>query len=137
MNGQHRPVVRWVLLAQMLLATGAAVVAVPIGGWTSSVFVLLGGMAAVALTSIFALRAFTVDAAVDAQRAFGAMVRAEATRLVAAVIFFIVVAKVIPEHFGPVIIGFCVATLSYFLALRFAGGGSLKAPADDGGPDRD
>lgn len=121
MTGQPWTTVRWVLVAQLLLTCIAAALATALTGWSNGLFVLLGGMAATALAALFALRAFSVDAAVDARAAFAAMARAEAIKLVAAVVFFIFVAKVIPQHFGPVIIGFCAATLSYFLALPFAG----------------
>ncbi|MEM9321300.1 MAG: ATP synthase subunit I [Pseudomonadota bacterium] len=120
MWSQAWPVVRWILRTQLALTLPIALLAGPLAGWTKAGWVGAGGLATMFLTLVFALRAFSVSAEVDAKAALGAMVRAEAMKMVLAVIGFVLAAMTVPEHFGAIMIGFGAATISYWLALPFA-----------------
>lgn len=81
---------------------------------------ILGGIAAMILTTIAAIRAFTVDAADDPKAALAALYRGLAAKIIGAVVFFVIIAKTMSQHLPLVVIGFAAATISYWIALLWA-----------------
>ncbi|MDX1569521.1 MAG: ATP synthase subunit I [Xanthomonadales bacterium] len=111
------------LLAQLGLAGSTAAITTAFFGWTNGLFVMIGGLAAFILTALAALRAFSVDAATDPHGALRAVAAAEMGKLAGAILFFALVAYTASQHFIPILVGFGVATTSYWLALRVWAGG--------------
>ena len=124
MVGQAWPLVRWVLLTQLALTMVAAAMVVPFAGLWKALFVVLGGLVAMALGLVFALRLFAVDASEDPAGALRALRRGATAKLIGAVVVFTLAAKWMPQHVAQIIIGFAAATISYWIAL-------LRAPLGD------
>lgn len=118
MHGQVWPHVRWVLIAQTILTLIAAALFGIFASWAEAPFVLLGGAITALLTVVFAIRLFSVDAKQDPHGATAAFFRGAAFKLLAAVLIFGAVAIWLPDHALAVIVGFSVASLSYWLALK-------------------
>lgn len=110
-------IVRWVIIAQILLASVMALAIVFIVSPVHGVMAMLGGLVTVLMTVAFAFRAFWRAARSDAKAVVGAMYRAEALKMAIATLFFTAVALWLPEYFGSIVLGFAAATVSYWLAL--------------------
>lgn len=110
-------IVRWVVIAQILLASVMALAIVFIVSPMHGVMAMLGGLMTALMTVAFAFRAFWRAAQTDAKAVVGAMYRAEALKMAIATLFFTAVALWLPDYFGSIVLGFAAATLSYWLAL--------------------
>ncbi len=120
MRAQARSAVRWLIRVMAALAALAVLICWGVRGMEFARWVGLGGAACIALTWLFAVRAFSVDAGEDARGAMAALVKAEGLKLALAVTGFVLLARTAPEHFGAVMIGFCAALTGYWFALPLA-----------------
>ena len=119
-KGQNWLVVRWVLKAQIALTMAVALPTMLLAQGNKGWFVLLGGAIAMLLTAIAALRAFAVDADEAPGQALAAMYRGLAAKMIGAVVFFVIIAKMLPQQLPYTVIGFVAATIAYWVALLWA-----------------
>jgi F0F1-type ATP synthase assembly protein I len=113
-------VVRWLLKVQIALTIAVALLASLLMQVNIGWFVLLGGIAAMMLTAIAALRAFAIDADEAPGKALTAMYRGLAAKIIGAVVFFVIIAKLLPQQLPYTVIGFVAATIAYWVALLWA-----------------
>ena len=111
---------RWLIKAQIVLTMAVALLTTLLTPGNQGWFVMLGGIAAMLLTAIAAMRAFKVNAQDAPKAALVALYRGLAAKIIGAVVFFFVIAKTMPQHLPYTVIGFVAATLSYWIALLWA-----------------
>ena len=111
---------RWLLKAQITLTIAVTLPTLLLAQATNGWFVLLGGFAAMLLTAIAALRVFAVNAGEAPGQALAAMYRGLALKIVGAVVFFVIIAKMLPQQLPFTVIGFIAATVAYWVALLWA-----------------
>jgi F0F1-type ATP synthase assembly protein I len=80
---------------------------------------LAGGFAATVLSGYFAVRVFSIDAGADPRGFLRRFMRAEAMKLLLAMVFFVGVARQAPEIMAEAISAFAVALLAYWFALAW------------------
>lgn len=107
----------WLLRTQAALTVLGALAAVFLAGTASGLALLAGGGIGILLTAVAALRAGLVSARAGAASMVAAFYRAMAMKLVIAVALFAAVAYWFPGFFGPVLIGYVVTVVAYWLAL--------------------
>ena len=129
MNAEH-PVAltRWIVRLQAVSAALAGLVCGAFLGQAAGIAALIGGGIGVALTIYAAVRSFSVPGDADPQRIVQALYRAEAMKLILAILIFGLAAYFYPDRFLPLMLGY-IATLP---AYRFA---LLKAPGAGRNPD--
>jgi len=120
MMGQNWPVVSWLIKVQMALTMLVALLTALLVPGNQGWFVFLGGSVATLLGAVAALRTFSADARIDPQAALMALYRGLAAKLIGAVLFFVIIAKTMPQQLVYTVIGFGAATLSYWIALLWA-----------------
>ncbi|MDQ2069727.1 ATP synthase subunit I [Natronospira bacteriovora] len=100
---------------QMAFAVVVALIWGLFGG--SALAVLIGGGAATFLTLWFGIRVFSVDAAADPEGFLRRFYGAELFKLVMAVLFFIVAARMGGDQMGEIISGFIAALVGFWFGL--------------------
>ncbi len=116
-EAQFAKTIAWLLRVQALLA---GLVALPFGllaGMDLAMAALVGGAIGILLTAITALRV-GMSLGQEAQVAVRAFYRAMLIKLVLAVIIFVIVAKWFAGYFGPVITGYAVTSVAYWMAMK-------------------
>jgi len=121
MDGHNWPLVRWVLLAQAMIALVSGLFGFILMDIVTGLYTLAGGLFAAFLTLIYALRAFSVDASQEPHRALQAIYRGVMIKMALAGLFFALLAKFTQADLLPMLIGFVLANFGY----RFA---FLKSP---------
>jgi len=122
----------WLLRTQAVLVVVGALVAVVLSGTAAGVAFLAGGGIGILLTAIAALRTGVVSAEAGVATMVAAFYRAMAMKLVIAVVLFAAVAYWFAEYFGPVLIGYVVTVVAYWLAMwRLGRSGPETNPQDD------
>ena len=111
--------IAWLLRSQALLAVATAVLFGVIGGLEMALAALSGGAIGLFLTAIAGLRV-ALSQGSDANVMVRTFYRAMALKFVLAVILFVVVAKWFAGYFLPVVIGYMVTFMAYWLAMRKA-----------------
>lgn len=109
--------IAWLLRVQALLIVAGCVVFVFIGGLPWAIAALVGGSIGLFLTALTGLRVVLSQAAELRQRVRG-FYRAMALKFVLAVILFVIVAKWFSGFFVPVVAGYAVTLMAYWLAMR-------------------
>lgn len=115
-SGFARTVV-WLLRTQAMLAAAVAVVAVLVAGAASALALLAGGGIGIVLTAISALRTGAVSASGDPAAMAAAFYRGMLMKMALAVVMFVIVAALFAEWFLPVIAGYVVTLVAYWIAL--------------------
>lgn len=122
----------WLLRTQALLVVVGALIAVVLSGTGSGLALLAGGGIGILLTAVAALRTGIVSAEAGAATMVAAFYRAMAMKLVVAAALFTAVAYWFSGFFGPVVIGYTVTIVAYWLAMwRLGRDGSETNPQDD------
>ena len=109
--------IAWLLRVQALLSAGAALVFAAFAGLPMALAALIGGAIGLFLTALTGLRLVLVHGAADKQlvRTF---YRAMALKFVLAVILFVIVAKWFAGYFVPVVTGYGMTLVAYWLSMR-------------------
>ena len=118
----------WLLRTQAVMAVAAAIAAGIFAGKGWALGVLPGGGIAIVLTAISALRTGAVSASGDPAAMAAAFYRGMLLKMALAVVMFVVVAAMFAEWFLPVIAGYVVTLVAYWIALLRIG-----RQADSGG----
>jgi F0F1-type ATP synthase assembly protein I len=105
------------LRLQAVLAVAAAVVAGLVGGAASALAALAGAGIGVVLTAASALRSAMLPPGADAAQVVSAFHRGMLLKLALAVVMFVIVAALFSEWFVPVIAGYSVTLVAYWVAL--------------------
>lgn len=105
----------WLLRTQAVMAVAAAIVAGIFAGKGWALAVLSGGGIGIVLTAISALR--TGAASGDPAAMAAAFYRGMLMKMALAVVMFVVVAATFAEWFLPVIAGYVVTLVAYWIAL--------------------
>ena len=119
----------WLLRTQAVLAVAAAIVAGILAGTGSALAVLAGGGIGIVLTAISALRTGAVSAAGDPVAMAAAFYRGMLMKMALAVVLFVIVAAYFAEWFLPVVAGYGVTLVAYWIALLRIG--RRVGPQDD------
>jgi len=106
----------WLLRTQAIMAVAAAVVAGIFAGKASALAVLAGSGIGIVLTAISALRAGAVSAS-EPEAVAAAFYRGMFLKMALAVVMFVIVAAMFAEWFLPVIAGYVVTLVAYWIAL--------------------
>lgn len=109
----------WILSRQAVISVLLALAAGFGFDWISALGLALGGMIGMLLTIYFATRAFSVDAGDDPQAAASALYRAEAMKLVMAILLFALAARFLADIFLQLVLGYAVTVIPFWLALRW------------------
>jgi len=115
-SGFARTVV-WLLRTQAVMAVVAAIFAGLFGGVAAALAVLAGGGIGIVLTAISALRTGAVSASGDPAAMAAAFYRGMLMKMALAVVMFVIVAAFFAEWFVPVIAGYVVTLVAYWIAL--------------------
>ena len=107
----------WLLRTQALMAVVAAIVAGIFVGTGSALAALAGAGIGIVLTAISALRMGAVSASGDPLAMAAAFYRGMLLKMALAVVIFVVVAAYFAEWFLPVIGGYVVTLVAYWIAL--------------------
>lgn len=107
----------WLLRTQAGMAVAAAIVAGFFAGAGSALAVLAGGGIGIVLTAISALRTGAVSVAGDPVAIAAAFYRGMLMKMALAVVMFVIVAAMFAEWFLPVIAGYVVTLVAYWIAL--------------------
>lgn len=107
----------WLLRTQAVMAVAAAVVAGILAGTGWALAVLSGGGIGIVLTAISALRTGAVSASGDPAAMAAAFYRGMLMKMALAVVMFVIVAALFAEWFVPVIAGYVVTLVAYWIAL--------------------
>jgi ATP synthase protein I len=119
----------WLLRVQAILAVAAAVAGAVLGGAPTALAVLAGAGIGVVLTAASALRSAMLPPGANAEQVVSAFHRGMLLKLALAAILFVIVAALFSEWFVPVIAGYMVTLVAYWVALirvgrRTAGAGA-------------
>lgn len=110
-----RKMVIYLFRAQLGLSGLALFMAWFLVGVTAAGGVMLGAAIGIVLTLVFALRMFAVPTKALPQQIVIAFYRAEALKLLAAAVLFVLVARWAAHIFGPVMIGYVVTLLAHWI----------------------
>ena len=106
----------WLLRTQAMMAVAAAILAGIFAGKGSALAVLAGSGIGIVLTAISALRAGAVSAS-EPEAVAAAFYRGMFLKMALAVVMFVIVAAMFAEWFLPVIAGYVVTLVAYWIAL--------------------
>lgn len=109
--------IAWLLRVQGLLIVAACVVSVFIGGLPWAIAALVGGSIGLFLTALTGIRVVLSQAA-DLRRMVRGFYRAMVLKFALAVILFVIVAKWFSGYFAPILAGYAVTLMAYWLAMR-------------------
>lgn len=115
-SGFARTVV-WLLRTQAVMAVAAAIVGGIFAGQGWALAVLSGGGIGIVLTAISALRTGAVSASGDPAAMAAAFYRGMLLKMALAVVLFVIVAALFSKWFLPVIAGYVVTLVAYWIAL--------------------
>jgi len=122
----------WLLRLQALLGVTAAVAGGLVGGVDAALAVLAGAGVGIVLTAASALRTAMLPPDADAAAMVSAFRRGMMLKLVLAVVFFFIVAAVFSQWFVPVLAGYGVTLVAYWVALvRVGRNDGQKRALDD------
>lgn len=107
----------WLLRTQAVMAVAAAIAAGIFAGKGWALGVLSGGGIGIVLTAVSALRTGAVSASGDPVAMAAAFYRGMLMKMALAVVMFVVVAALFAEWFLPVIAGYVVTLVAYWIAL--------------------
>lgn len=107
----------WLLRTQAVMAVAAAIVAGIFAGTGWALAVLSGGGMGIVLTAISALRTGAVSSSGDPVAIAAAFYRGMLMKMALAVVMFVIVAALFAEWFLPVIAGYVVTLVAYWIAL--------------------
>lgn len=107
----------WLLRLQAILAVAAAIVAGAVVGMGWAIAALAGGAIGIVLTAVSALRTGVVSASGDPVAMAAAFYRGMLIKMALAVVLFVVVAVFFADWFVPVIAGYVVTLVAYWIAL--------------------
>lgn len=109
--------VAWLLRLQALLVVACGLVFVFIGGLPWAVAAMAGGAIGLFLTALTGIRV-VLNQGAEAKQMVRGFYRAMALKFVLAVILFVIVAKWFAGYFVPVVTGYAVTLMAYWLAMR-------------------
>jgi F0F1-type ATP synthase assembly protein I len=109
--------VAWLLRIQALLIVASGLVFVFVGGLPWAIAALAGGGIGLLLTALTGIRVLLSQGAA-AKQTVRSFYRAMALKFVLAVILFVIVAKWFAGYFVPVVTGYAVTLMAYWLAMR-------------------
>lgn len=109
--------VGWLLRTQAVMVVVAAIVAGIFAGTGWALAVLSGGGIGIVLTAVSALRTGAVSASGDPAAMAAAFYRGMLMKMALAVVMFVIVAAFFAEWFVPVIAGYVVTLVAYWIAL--------------------
>lgn len=116
----------WLLRTQSVLVVLAALLTLWPAGAAGSLAVIAGGGIGIVLTAVAALRVGTAPA--NAAAMVAAFYRGMALKMVLAVVMFVVVAMWFAAWFIPVLVGYMVTLVAYWIALLRLGRSAGTAP---------
>ena len=114
----------WLLRTQALLAVAAAVVAGIAAEPAWGLAALAGAAIGIVLTAVSSLRAGAVSTKADPATVAAAFYRGMVLKMALAVVMFVIVAALFAKWFVPVLIGYGVTVVAYWVALLRIGRGS-------------
>lgn len=120
--------IAWLMRSQAVLAVGAALVFAVVGGLQSALAALTGGAIGLFLTALTGLRV-ALDQKAQPKRMVRTFYRAMALKFVLAVVLFVIVAKWFAGYFVPVVSGYAITLVAYWLAMQKI---SALAASDNG-----
>ena len=118
-----------ILVGQAAVTAAAALLALFAGGADAAMGAFVGGGISLVLTAWTALRTFSVGPEAGAQAMLSAFVRAEAMKIVMAVVLFSAAAIFLSHVYVPLVMTFVATLLVNWLALLF----TRRDPAGFGG----
>lgn len=107
----------WLLRTQAVLVVLGAVVGVIVAGVANGLALLAGGGIGIVLTAVSALRAGSVSGSAGPARIAAAFYRGMMLKMVFAVVLFVVVATMFADWFLPILIGYVVTLVAFWIAL--------------------
>lgn len=107
----------WLLRTQAVLAVVAGIIAGLVAGPAPALALLAGGGIGIVLTAISALRTGAVSAAGDPVAMAAAFYRGMLLKLALAAVLFVIVAALFAAWFVPVLAGYAVTLVAYWIAL--------------------
>ncbi|MDT8410669.1 MAG: ATP synthase subunit I [Wenzhouxiangellaceae bacterium] len=107
----------WLLRTQAVMVVAAAIVAGIFAGKGWALAVLSGGGIGIVLTAVSALRTGAVSASGDPAAMAAAFYRGMLMKMALAVVMFVIVAAMFAAWFLPVIAGYVVTLVAYWIAL--------------------
>ncbi len=122
----------WLLRLQAGLGVAAALIGALAGGASPALAVLAGAGIGIVLTAASALRSAMLPPDADAARVVSAFHRGMMLKLALAVVLFVIVAALFSEWFVPVVAGYAVTLVAYWIALvRVGRDGEHKRAMND------
>lgn len=106
-----------IVLAQLGVALGGAVLCLAVWGWTTAGAALTGGLIGVVTNLYLALRVFGGNAVRPAQQVLRRFYAAEATKVVLTAGLFVLAIAVFHAEFLPLLAGYGLTLVVYWLAL--------------------
>lgn len=107
----------WLLRLQAMLGVSAAVAGGLLGGASSALAVLGGAGIGILLTAVSALRSAVLPPEADAARVVSAFHRGMILKMALSVVLFVIVAALFSKWFLPVVSGYAVTLVAYWIAL--------------------
>lgn len=107
----------WLLRLQALLGVAAAIAGGLIAGASVALAVLGGAGIGILLTAVSALRSAVLPPDADAARVVSAFHRGMILKMALSVVLFVIVAALFSEWFVPVVSGYAVTLVAYWVAL--------------------
>lgn len=111
--------IAWLMRVQAVLVVAVGLVFMLIGGMHSALAALVGGAAGLMLTALTGLRV-ALSQGSGSRQMVRTFYRAMALKFVLTMVLFIVVAIWFAAYFGPVVSGYMVTLVAYWLAMRKA-----------------
>lgn len=109
--------IAWLMRSQAVLAVVTALAFAVLGGLQPALAALIGGGMGLFLTALIGLRVALAEGATP-QRMVRTFYRAMALKFVLAVVLFVIVAKWFAGYFVPVVTGYAISLVAYWLAMR-------------------
>ncbi|MGY6554786.1 MAG: ATP synthase subunit I [Wenzhouxiangella sp.] len=109
--------IAWLMRVQAGLIVVVGVVFFLIGGMSAALAALGGGAAGLFLTALSGLRV-ALSQGSESRQMVRTFYRAMALKFALTMLLFIVVAIWLPAFFGPVVSGYVVTVIAYWLAMR-------------------
>lgn len=119
-DAEFARIIAWLLRIQALLSAAAGLLFAFIGGLPMALAALAGGGIGLFLTALTGLRVALAQGAA-ARHMVRTFYRAMALKFVLAVILFVIVAKWFAGFFVPVVTGYAITLVAYWLAMRKIG----------------
>jgi len=107
----------WLLRFQALLGVVSAIAGGLLGGASAALAVLGGVGIGILLTAVSALRSAVLPPGADAAHVVSAFHRGMVLKMALSVVLFVIVAALFSEWFVPVVSGYAVTLVAYWVAL--------------------